>query len=77
MNRIDEDYEKFEFYVGEAIEKLRDTENWSDMKIARWLRDKAKDLSPRKKRTTIDVNKIIKKYLEENKDLVEENEERK
>lgn len=45
-----QDENKFDFYVGEGIIKLRDSERWSDVKIALHLRRVAQELSPRKGR---------------------------
>ncbi len=49
----EEDYEKFEDIVGEAINRLRDEEEWSDQKVARFLREEARSLDPPKPRKKV------------------------
>ena len=58
---FDDDYIKFNFYIEDKVEQLRETEGWSDGKIAWYLRDMAQQLSPRgrkSKKITIDPMKI-------------------
>ena len=64
---FDEDYSKFNYYIEDKIEELRDTENWSDSKIAFYLRDMAQSLDPKgrkSKKITIDPLKISNEELE-------------
>lgn len=62
----DNDYEKFEYYLRDGIDQLRDTEGWSDQKIARFLREEATSLAPRRRTKTIKVplDKILKQMEE-------------
>ena len=57
-----EDENKFDFYVGEGIKSLKDSEDWIDGKIAFHLRRVAQELSPRGKTRKI---KIPKEFVEE------------
>lgn len=66
MMAFDEDYAKFNFYIEDKIEDLRNTEEWSDGKIAWYLRDMAQQLSPRGRKSnkiTINPLKISDKEL--------------
>jgi len=58
MNNI-EDENKFDFYIGEGIESLRNTEEWSDKKIARFLRAKATELHPLRKTKKLNISKEL------------------
>ncbi len=63
---FDEDYEKFNYYIEDKIEELKDTEGWADSKIAYYLRDLAQSLDPKgrkAKKITIDPLKISDKEL--------------
>lgn len=67
MGKI-EDENRFDFYVGEAIEELRNNEDWSDSKIALWLRKKAHELNPLRKTKKLTIPKefvedLLKKEL--------------
>lgn len=69
------DYEKFSYYIEDGIDNLRDTEGWSDKKIAKFLRDEARSLDPPKpRRKTIDpltiTDKELSKYPKEVQDKV-------
>ena len=58
---FNENYTKFNFYVEDGIEQLRNIEDWSDSKIAYYLRDMAQSLDPKgrkAKKITIDPLKI-------------------
>ncbi len=57
-----EDENKFDFYVGDAIESLRNSEDWKDGKIAFHLRRVAQELSPKRRTKKI---KIPKEFIEE------------
>lgn len=53
----DEDWDELEYEIGMAIDELieRDSEKWTEKKIARYLREKARYLDPPKpRRRTID-----------------------
>ena len=50
-----DDENKFDFYIDNGIQSLRNSEDWSDAKIASHLRRVAQELNPRKGR----VKKII------------------
>lgn len=57
---FNENYDKFNYYVGDKVEELRE-EGWSDGKIAFYLRDLAQSISPRGRKPskiTIDPLKI-------------------
>jgi len=56
-----EDENKFDFYIGEGIESLRNTEDWSDKKIARFLRAKATELHSLRKTKKL---KIPKEFMD-------------
>ena len=75
MKNIDDEI-RFDFYTEKSIESLRNTEEWSDKKIARFLRAKATELHPLRKTKKLKIpkefiddfiNKLAGKYLEENK----------
>ena len=62
-----ENENKFDFYIGGGIGKLRDIENWGDEKIAFHLRRIAQKISPRKqkpKKIVIPKEVIWSKYSE-------------
>jgi len=56
-----EDENKFDFYIEEGIESLRNTEEWSDKKIARFLRAKSTELHPLRKTKKL---KIPKEFID-------------
>jgi len=58
-----EDENKFDFYVGESIGSLKNSEDWDDGKIAFHLRRVAQELSPRGRKTK--KIKISKEFVEE------------
>lgn len=70
-----EDENKFNFYVEGRIEDLRNSEDWSNGKIAFHLRRVAQELSPRKPRVKKiiipkeEMNKILDKMLDEHEEL--------
>ncbi len=63
-----EDENKFDFYVGDGIENLRNSEGWSDNKIALHLRRVANEISPRRKSKKINIPKeFIEEFLNKQK----------
>ncbi len=63
------DENKFDFYVGEKIDGLRDTGDWSDKKIARFLRAKATELHPLRKTKKITIPKeFVDEFIKKEKE---------
>ncbi len=65
-----EDENKFDFYVGDGIENLRNSEGWSDNKIALHLRRVANEISPRRKLKKINIPKeFVEEFIKKNKEV--------
>ena len=61
-----------DFYLEEVVRSIKEEFKFSDSKIAKALREKAKELNPRKRTIKVDMYKVLDSYIKKHKIVLEE-----